>query len=127
MNNGTYPSLTRICNPYAKNLSKRCQEASLPEPEFKEINGGVEVTVFISKVSGNGLVDGLVDGLVESQRRIVEMIQNNPKISKKSMAEQIGISQTAIDKHIKTLKEKQLLIRIGSDRTGVWQLNDKKK
>ncbi|HAH26161.1 MAG TPA: transcriptional regulator, partial [Prolixibacteraceae bacterium] len=70
---------------------------------------------------------GLVDGLVESQLRIVELIKNNPKISKKSMAEQIGISHTSIDKHIKTLKDKQIIKRVGGDRNGLWQLIDNKK
>src|SRR3546814_1321954 len=51
-----------------------------------------------------GLVGGLVDGLVESQRKIVELIKANPKISKKDMADNIGISKTAIDKHIRSLK-----------------------
>ncbi len=50
-----------------------------------------------------GLVDGLVDGLVETQKKIIELIKANPKTSKKDMAENIGISTTAIDKHIRSL------------------------
>jgi len=86
-----------------------CKEAGLPEPDIKEMNGGIEVTVLSSDTNENRLVDGLVDGLVESQLKIIELIKSNPGISKKSMSEQIGISQTSIDKHIKTLKEKQLI------------------
>lgn len=37
----------------------------------------------------SGLVDGLVDGLVERQRKIVELVKNNPKISKKEMTESL--------------------------------------
>jgi ATP-dependent DNA helicase RecG len=68
------------------------------------------------------LVDGLVDGLVESQRKIVELIKANPKISKKEMSESIGISTTAIDKHIKRLRDKNILKRVGSNRSGYWEL-----
>jgi ATP-dependent DNA helicase RecG len=68
------------------------------------------------------LVDGLVDGLVESQRKIVELIKANPKISKKEMAENIGISTTAVDKHIRSLREKGILKRVGGDRSGHWEL-----
>ena len=39
---------------------------------------------------------GLVDGLVESQRKIVELVKANPKISKKEMSKSIGISTTAV-------------------------------
>ncbi len=53
--------------------------------------------------------DGLVDGLVDSQKKILKLIKINPKISKKEMAQNIGISTTAVDKHIKTLREKGIL------------------
>lgn len=68
------------------------------------------------------LVDGLVDGLVQSQQEIIRLIQANPKISKKSMSENIGISTTAIDKHIRSLRENNIIRRVGSDRSGYWEL-----
>ena len=70
----------------------------------------------------NGLVDGWVDGLVESQQRILMLIKENPRISKREMADCIGISTTAIDKNIVALKDKGLLQRIGSDKAGYWAL-----
>jgi len=57
--------------------------------------------------SQTGLVDGLVDGLVESQRQILLLITENPHIAKRELAERIGISATAIDKNIKTLKKQR--------------------
>jgi len=65
---------------------------------------------------------GLVDGLVDSQKKIVELIRANPKISKKGMAEHIGISTTAVDKHIRSMREKKIIKRVGADRTGQWEL-----
>lgn len=72
------------------------------------------------------LVDGLVDGLVDSQKRIIEMIAANPRITKKILAEKTGISSTAIDKNLKTLKDKGIIKRVGSDRSGHWQVVYKK-
>lgn len=80
----------------------------------------------IQSTSADGLVDrlvdGLVDGLVDSQKRILELIQENPKISKRAMSEAIDISTTAIDKNINKLKEKGLIVRVGSDRAGYWKI-----
>jgi len=107
-------------------IMNSCKDAGLPEPEIKEMNGGMEICIY--KATGfsgglaNGLVDGLVDGLVNSQIKIISLIETNPKISKSEMAESIGISTTAIDKHIKTLKEKGILARKGNNRTGFWQI-----
>ncbi|WP_416242060.1 winged helix-turn-helix transcriptional regulator [Arenibacter sp. GZD-96] len=64
----------------------------------------------------------LVDGLVESQQKIVWLIAENTKISKQEMSELIGISSTAINNNIKCLKEKGLVERKGSQRTGYWEL-----
>jgi len=73
----------------------------------------------------DGLVERLVDGLAESQKEIVNLISKNPQISKKEMSECIGISTTAIDKNISTLKKKNIIKRIGSDKSGYWKLLDK--
>jgi len=69
-----------------------------------------------------GLVDGLVDGLVESQRKILLLVLKNPSVSKREMADQIGISTTAVDKNIISLKSKGLLIRVGPDKGGCWEV-----
>jgi predicted HTH transcriptional regulator len=73
---------------------------------------------------GKRLVDRLVGGLAESQRLMLELIAENPRISKREMAEKIGISTTAIDKNIAALKTRGLLTRIGSDKGGHWKVVD---
>lgn len=65
---------------------------------------------------------GLVEGLVESQRKILEIVKKNPHISKKEMSEIIGISITAIDKNISSLKKKGILKRVGPAKGGYWEV-----
>ncbi|MCK5099064.1 MAG: winged helix-turn-helix transcriptional regulator, partial [Desulfobacteraceae bacterium] len=72
-----------------------------------------------------GLVEGLVEGLVDSQKKIVDLILKNPNISKKDMSEHIGISATAIDKNIATLKKKNIIRRVGEDKSGYWKIINK--
>lgn len=68
------------------------------------------------------MVDRLVEGLVDSQKMIIRLIIENPLISKKEMSERIGISTTAIDKNISTLKKKDIINRVGSDKSGRWEI-----
>lgn len=70
-----------------------------------------------------GLVERLVEGLVESQKRMVQLMFENPSITIKEMSELIGISTTAIDKNINTLKSKGIIDRVGSDNAGTWKVN----
>jgi predicted HTH transcriptional regulator len=69
-----------------------------------------------------GWVDRLVEGLVENQKQILLLIAKQPNISKREMAETIGISTTTIDKNISALKNKGILHREGSDKKGHWQI-----
>lgn len=72
-----------------------------------------------------GLVERLVEGLVENQQKILALVRDKPHISKREMSERIGISSTAIDKNIKTLKKKGLLKRIGPAKGGYWKVVEK--
>lgn len=106
-----------------------------PETTFKEI-AGMFVAVFkrkgiekdtvkdtekVGERLGEGLVERLVDGLVENQKKMLDMMKKDPHISKKELSLKLGISSTAIDKNIITLKKKGLLRRIGADRGGYWE------
>lgn len=108
-------------------IMEACKDASLPEPEINESDGGIRVTL-IKKATNNqesnqvGLVERLVDGLVDSQQKIIRIIAENPKVSIKELAESIGISTTAIDKNIAALKNKNIIERVGGDKGGSWQI-----
>ena len=71
-----------------------------------------------------GVVKG-VEGLVENQKKILKFIAENPRISKRKMAKKIGISTTAIDKNINTLKKRGLLKRLGGAKAGHWEILEK--
>jgi predicted HTH transcriptional regulator len=63
-----------------------------------------------------------VEGLAKSQKKIIELVKINPKISKKEMSNRIGINTTSIDKNIAKLKQKGRLKRIGPDKGGYWEI-----
>jgi ATP-dependent DNA helicase RecG len=100
-----------------------------PTAIFKEV-ADIFITVFERKnydpkdefIHEKEVTKELGEGLVENQKKILELISNDAYISKKKMAEILGISTTAVDKNIETLKEKGLLRRIGSAKAGHWQI-----
>lgn len=58
----------------------------------------------------------------ETRARIVEAMRKKPEISRRELADIIGISSSAIQKHIEHLKEAEIIIRLGSDRKGLWKV-----
>ena len=108
-----------------------CKEYGLPEPTIIEKNGGIEVTMLSTpRIGSEGLVKGLVKELVkglvkelsENQIKLLGLIETRPNVTKEDMAKYIGISTTAIDKNIKTLREKGILERVGGRKEGYWKI-----
>lgn len=58
----------------------------------------------------------------ESRAKIVEAMRNNPEISRKDLSKLLGISPSAIQRHIEFLKDSGIIIRLGSDRKGLWRV-----
>jgi len=53
---------------------------------------------------------------------LFELKKDNPKITRKELSETLQINPSAIQKHIKKLKGKGIISRIGSDKTGIWKI-----
>ena len=60
--------------------------------------------------------------LNKTQTKIVEMIGNNQNCTIEEMAKAAGVETRTIERNIKTLKEKNVIERIGADKNGHWTL-----
>ncbi|MBC2697243.1 MAG: winged helix-turn-helix transcriptional regulator [ANME-2 cluster archaeon] len=78
----------------------------------------------MEKISGREVKTWVreVEKLTDKQKMILDLIKNNPSISKKEMSETIGIRPSFIDKNITTLKEKGYLKRLGPAKGGHWEI-----
>ncbi|MCM1122235.1 MAG: putative DNA binding domain-containing protein [Eubacterium sp.] len=63
-------------------------------------------------------------GINKTQKRIMSMILDNPKITQKEMAAELNITTRAVKKSIKEMEEKNFIERIGSARGGYWCLHE---
>ena len=112
-----------------------CKEAGLPEPDIKEMNGGVEVTIFLQTIvdeTGSpigspigGPIGSPIDNLTDRQKEVLKIIEEHNKISKRKLAEQLNINVSAAQAHLDILKEKGLIRREGGTR-GFWEILYKK-
>ena len=54
---------------------------------------------------------------------ILELIKENPKITRGELSDKLGINPSAIQKHIQKLKTDGIIERIGGDKVGYWKVN----
>jgi len=115
----------------------------LPEPDIIEKDGGFMVTLHkvtndtvegitindTIEINTGGQVGGQVGGqgdrkinsLTDRQKEVFRIIVSNPRISRKQLAEILGINESAVQKHIDALKKKGIIER-ESETTGKWSI-----
>ena len=58
------------------------------------------------------------------EAKIVELIRENKKITQKEMQEQTGTSLRSIKRYISKLQSDGVIKRVGSSRSGYWEINE---
>ena len=76
-------------------------------------------------ISEDKAVEGSEKTKEKSSEKILRLMSHNKYISINELAEITGISTRAVEKHIANLKEKELLKRIGPDKGGHWEVENK--
>lgn len=76
--------------------------------------------------SSGSLIGGQIGGQIQidltpRQKQVLEIIQENPTISRSQLSSKIGINESAIQKHIETLRDKKIIDREGGTR-GYWKI-----
>lgn len=61
--------------------------------------------------------------LPEKEEKIIAILQKNPRITQPELAKQVGLSVDGVRYVIKKLKASGILSRIGSKRSGSWQIH----
>lgn len=99
-----------MLNHHVENLQKQIAEykASM---DADDIKGGQKIIVGGQKKWS------------ETALRLLDLIQQNPKISRKELCEELKINPSAVQKHIEKLKEAKMIERMGGAKGGEWRVN----
>ena len=63
-----------------------------------------------------------VTDVTDRQHAIINLIKEHTNMTTTQMAERLGVTKRTILRDIEALKEKGLIIRVGSEKTGYWEL-----
>ena len=107
-------------------ILEACKEQNMPEP-FYRVRSNEVMIGFNTKTASQETSqetsqenNGRSSGVSVLQDRIIELMQNNPKITAKIIAKEIGIAPRNVQTHISTLKKLGLIERTGSTKSGQW-------
>ena len=111
-----------------KRITNAFIDYGLTVPVFEDFQNGFRVTVFDGSVLNKDNVtedvtDKVTDKVTDNQMKILQLIQKNERITTNELAIRLNISQRKIKVNIAKLKEKELLLRVGSSKSGYWKIN----
>lgn len=60
--------------------------------------------------------------LNQTEKKIIQLLSENPSVTSTRLAELLGLHRATVMRNLNRLKEKGLLERVGSDKTGYWKI-----
>lgn len=103
---------------WVKKVYRLCKEAKV---DISYINNENDFTIEFSRIDRNQ--DGEINGeLSKEEFSVLSVFKTNKNAIKDDLIRQTGLSSRTIDRIIKSLKEKELLRRIGSNKNGYWEV-----
>lgn len=74
----------------------------------------------------SGAINGAINGAIKlsgNERAILNEIIKKPDITRPELIEKLGIGKGTVDRAMKALKDKNCIRRVGSNKTGHWEVN----
>ena len=105
----------KIIGRYGKNAIKIEKNRIIVTIPFERL--GVNKFVVSNKVSNK-----VCDKINKTQVKMIELVRDNPNITISQFSTKLGLSEPAIKKNLKQLKESGHIQRIGSNKTGYWEV-----
>ena len=59
-----------------------------------------------------------------TDNRIIELIKVNPRLSRSDLATLLKISEDGVKYQLKKLKDKGIIVHVGPDKGGYWEVKD---
>lgn len=116
-------------------MFRECREYGLPEPKLIDFDGDFRVNLYrkVEREFGvnggthaykeNDRVNEMVnDKVTKAEKSLLALLLENPEYMVTQLAEKSNVSRKTIAVRLKSLKEKNLIERIGSSRKGYWKM-----
>ena len=92
------------------------------------INGDADFTFEFSRVDrnilpNNGMINGMIKGTInELEANVLSWLKEDPHLTVAELVEKSGKSLRTVNRILASLKNKGLLWRVGSNKTGYWKV-----
>lgn len=99
------------------------ESAGNPDPEYKQYGFMLKAKLISTQRDTGGQTGGQMKTKNSATANsILKAMAKDPKVTRKTLSKVLGISPSAVQKHINKLKEEKRIARIGGDFGGHWEI-----
>ena len=95
-------------------------KAGLPRPKIEDADGGVRVTIYRNSGVPENVPENVPEELTGIKKRIFELIQADPSVSRTQIAVECEMSVKTIGRYIAGMKK--FVRHVGPARGGHWEI-----
>ena len=64
----------------------------------------------------------MTDKVMDREPELLKLLYEDPSYTTSQLAEKMSVTRKSINAYIKSVKDKDILERVGSDRKGYWKI-----
>jgi ATP-dependent DNA helicase RecG len=114
--------IQKICDA-CKNLGTENPEYIVHGEDIMVKFTALESAKVTEKVT-NRVTDEVTNRVTDKENELLCILKKNPKATYTEIAELLKTSRKTISKHIKSLKDKGVIVRVGSNKMGYWEVRE---
>ena len=105
-------------------ILRECKEYCLKKPELIDFDGDFRVNMYRreEKSKTTQTTTQTTIKLTKNDHEILQVIQNNPALSQKEIAMELGWTVDRVKYYLNKMKKQEAIRRIGSSHKGYWEL-----
>ena len=101
-------------------ILRECKEYGLKKPELIDFDGDFRVNMYRREEKSTTTQTTIK--LTKNDHEILQVIQNNPALSQKEIAMELGWTVDRVKYYLNKMKKQEAIRRIGSSHKGYWEL-----
>ena len=101
-------------------IRNACEADGVPVPEYT-INPG---DIMIKFTAPEDKIIRVTDRVTDQEKKVLELLYVDPGFTMPVLAKRMKVSRKSVANYLKSLKEKNIIERVGSDRKGYWKINN---
>ena len=125
--------LASFIESWGRGVEKICDALkadNLPMPEYTVHPGDIMIKFTgpedrIVRVTDK-VTNGVTDNVTDRERQLLKFIIEDPGYTMLQLAEKMTVSRKTVAGYLKSLKEKGIIKRVGTTRSGHWEINETK-